>query len=204
MRKALLVAVAALLLGALGTSFAQITSSVNGIGTSGALVVGGVGSTTASHIVKVNIPVVIMLQIVGKTGASNANVVFNPTANDVNNSLASGGTTIAADTSASGFSQVQGFTNGTSNVSVSVAIANNVAGPDPTTQGTLLNNIELGSTSASATAINGSSSPTQTIVASNKPAWTPLWSLGDFWLHLSGSEVPGTYSYKITYTAAVP
>lgn len=197
MRKTLLIATALFALGLVGATFAQaIGTSVSGPGVAGS----GISGTpvTASHQVSVHIPTIVLLQVKGTATSTTADVQFSPTANDI---YAASSTPIAANSTTatsnpSTFTKVRGFTNGSNPVTVTADVASNATGSSiPTTDTTILNNLELGGAK-----LHGG-------VTTSIPAggtWTDLWTLGQFGLLLSGTEAPGTYSYTVTYTAAVP
>ncbi len=201
MKKTLLIAAAALLLGTVGASFAQMATTGHGVG-----IVGSATSNTdlsADHHVKVHIPTVVLLQIQG-SGA--ADVQFSPTADDIYNALNSTTFSInpnaqSASSNPSTFSDVRGFTNGGANVTVNADVTTDATAPSggsiPAVDGTILDNLTLGTSTLSG-------GVTKDIAANSTPAWTTLWSLSDFHLKLSGTETPGTYSYTVTYTATVP
>lgn len=185
MKKTILIAAAALLLGTVGASFAQTTSIAT---TNGA-------NQTASvqHNVLVHIPKVVMLRL---NGTAPYDVSFTPTLAQIRSVATAGGIALQPDSNTT-FDSLQGFTNSQSDVTVNVAFTASGSNPSSDVDGELY----LGTTQLSATStltLQGTSS-------NGAPAWQDLISGStEFSFHYTGLEHSGDYTYTVMYSATVP
>lgn len=186
MKKSILILAAALLLGTVGASFAQSTTSVATVKNT---------SASVQHPVLVHIPSVVMLRL---NGTGTYDVSFTPTVTQIRNAGTSGTVSVAPDSSTT-FGSLEGFTNAVGDVNVTTKITS--AGSGTGMDATVMGEIMLNGTALA-------SSPTLTITGTGNvtaPTWqTLITDSSAFTFALTGTETPGDYTYTVTYSAAVP
>jgi len=138
-------------------------------------------SATASHLIKVNLPAVVALNVVGDT--SGTDLSFNPTASEVYNS-ANSSTGIPAATG--GFQDLYAFTNDASEATLSVDVTDSAS---TTASAAVLGALQLKGGAISAYTAQVAPGMPQSVI-----------NRSDFSLHLTGTEPQGNYTYTITYT----
>jgi len=140
-------------------------------------------AASVNHQLVVHLPYVVALNIVGD--GSSTDLTFNPSASDFYNN-AQGSLTIKPV--ASGFSKLQAFTNDPANAALTVGAT--AATGNPSSSATVLTDVEVGTTSLT--------SFTDTVHPAD--GLKTVFSRSDVTLNLNGDEVPGDYTYTVTYT----
>ena len=176
MKKVLVLLATASVLAFVGSAMAQGLDGGQAAPTSSASY-----AATASHDVVVNLPYVVALDVVGD--GSSTTLTFDASNSDIYN--AATGNPAPIDPMSGGFQSLKGFTNAsTAHLTVTYAADSN----NPTTN--VLSDVK----------VNGTALTGFTADVTRNDGYKTIFDRTMVKLNLTGTELPGSYTYTVTYT----